>query len=101
MKTNFKRKPSTIKELLPGDEFVIEKMINIEKNLFYKFINNLLDDYDFIKDNIDLMFCDSDNIWHVIGVKAEEFDIIILVQSEGASYCRYGSYIEKSKLNNK
>jgi hypothetical protein len=44
MKTNFIRK-ATSNELIPTDEFVIEKTIVIDKNLFNCFIHNPLDDY--------------------------------------------------------
>ena len=52
MKTNFIRKPEA-SELIPQDEFVIEKVIKLSNNEFTSFIHNPLLDYDFIKENKD------------------------------------------------
>ena len=49
MKTNFIRK-ATPTELIPQDEFVIEKEVVIDKDLFECFIKDPLNDYDFIKE---------------------------------------------------
>ena len=54
MKTNFIRKPEA-SELIPQDEFVIEKVIKLSNNEFTSFIHNPLLDYDFIKANKELM----------------------------------------------
>ena len=55
MKTNFIRK-ATSNELIPQDEFVIEKEVVIDKDLFECFIKDPLNDYDFIKENLELIF---------------------------------------------
>ena len=54
MKTNFIRKPEA-SELIPQDEFVIEKVIKLPNNEFTSFVHNHLFDYDFIKENKELM----------------------------------------------
>ena len=59
MKTNFIRKPEA-SELIPQDEFVIEKVIKLSNNEFSSFIHNPLLDYDFIKVNNGLMRIDND-----------------------------------------
>jgi len=97
MKVNFIRK-ATPEELLPQDEFIIEKEIIIDSDLFETFIQNPLDDYDFIKENIDEMYCDKDDVFHCIFVTSNEHDFGILVESEGYHYARYTAYLTKSAL---
>lgn len=92
MKVNFIRKP-TKRELVPQDEFVIEKVVEIPHNLFTCFINDPLNDYDFIKDNVESMWIDENERWHCILVKAEGYDFGILVESEGSHYARYAAFI--------
>ena len=97
MKVNFIRK-ATPEELLPQDEFIIEKEIIIDSDLFETFIQNPLDDYDFIKENIDEMYCDKDDVFHCIFVTSNEHDFGILVESEGYHYAKYTAYLTKSVL---
>ena len=92
MKTNFIRKPEA-SELIPQDEFVIEKVIKLPNNEFTSFVHNPLFDYDFIKENKELMRIDNYEIWHCILVTGEGYDFGILVNSEGSSYARYASFI--------
>lgn len=58
----------------------------------------MLDDYDFIKENKDLMFIDKESVFHAILVISKEAYFGILVQSEVYSYARYSAYISKSGL---
>jgi hypothetical protein len=97
MKVNFIRK-ATPDELLPQDVFIIEKEVIIDKDLFETFIHDPLDDYEFIKDNIDVMYCDKDDVFHCIFVTSNEHDFGILVESEGYHYARYTAYLPKSVL---
>ena len=94
MKVNFIRKAMNY-ELIPQDEFVIEKEIILSKSEFDKFINRPLDDYDFIKENLELMYCDKDDVFHCIFVTSNEHDFGILVESEGYHYARYTAYLPK------
>jgi hypothetical protein len=77
MKTNFIRK-ATPYELIPKDEFVIEKTIVLEQDLFECFIHNPLDD-DFIRENINMMNCDQYEVFHCIFVTSDAHDFGILV----------------------
>jgi len=97
MKVNFIRK-ATPDELLPQDEFIIEKEIIIDSDLFETFIHDPLDDYEFIKENIDVMYCDNEDVFHCIFVTSNEHDFGILVESEGYHYARYTAYLPKSVL---
>ena len=98
MKTNFIRK-ATNDELIPRDSFVIEKTIILDKDTFECFIHDPLNDYDFIKENVELMYCDKDEVFHCIYVTSEEHDFGILVESEGYHYARYSAYLPKTIVN--
>jgi len=97
MKANFIRK-ATNYELLPQDEFVIEKTVIVKPGLFDSFINKPLDDYKFINDHKDLMWIDVKDIYHCIFVTSEKHDFGILVQSDGYGYARYTAYLPKVLL---
>ncbi|HAX02671.1 MAG: hypothetical protein A2Y45_01470 [Tenericutes bacterium GWC2_34_14] len=97
MKTRFIRKPER-QDLIPQDEFIIEKVIVLDKKDFDKFLNHPLDDYDFIKENVELMYCDKENVYHCILVTSNEDDFGILIESEGYHYARYAAYISKAEL---
>ena len=92
MKTNFIRKPEA-SELIPQDEFVIEKVVKLPNKEFASFFHNPFFDYDFIKVNKELMRIDNNEIWHCILITGEGYDFGILVNSEGSSYARYASFI--------
>lgn len=98
MKTNFIRKP-TPDEVYPQDKFVIEKVIELTEAEFARFISSPLSNYDFIADNIDLMYFDGNETYHCILVKANGYDYGILIESEGFSYARYTAYIHLGTLS--
>jgi hypothetical protein len=97
MKVNFIRKAEH-EELIPQDEFVIEKEIVIDASAFEEFINNPLGYYDFIKENNNSMYCDTDGVFHCIYVTSKEHDFGILIESEGYHYARYTAYLPKINL---
>lgn len=97
MKVRFERKTSK-EQLLPQDEFVIEIVVEISNRKFSKYLEKTLDDYDFIEENKDLMYVDSNNVWHCIFVTVKELDFGILIQSEGYSWARYSCYLSKDEL---
>ena len=69
--------------------YVIEKTIELDEKEFDEFADDLLEDRDFIKDNIDFMFVDSNSVWHCLLVKAKGRDEGLLIEAEGYSYSRY------------
>ncbi len=85
-------------QILPRDEFVIEKVIELENEAFKHFLDDMLADYKFIEENRSLMFIDKEGVFHAILVTSKVADFGILVQSEGYSYARYSAYISKSDL---
>lgn len=99
MRVNFIRKAMS-DQLIPADEFIIEKTVVIEKKLFNQFLQSPLDYYDFIKENNDLMYCDRNNVFHCIFLTSDEHDFGILIESEGYDYARYSAYLPKALINN-
>ena len=97
MKVKFERKAFK-EQILPQDEFVIEKVVEVSIDEFKKFLDDMLGDYEFINAHKDFMYVDRDNVWHAIFVTAKEVDYGILVQSEGYAYARYSAYLNKAEL---
>lgn len=75
-----------------GQSFIVEKVIELNQQDFDLFTNGLLDDYDFIRDNLDLMHIDKDDLRHCILVKALGADDGYLIDSQGYDYARYIGY---------
>lgn len=75
-----------------GQPFIIEKVIELSQQDFEQLTNGLLDDYDFIRDNVDLMHIDKAGIRHCILVKASGADDGYLIDSQGYDYARYIGY---------
>ena len=96
-KVNFFRKAHK-DDLIPKNEVKIEKVVTLQINEFRKFEDRLLDNYDFIAENKELMYIDEDDVWHAILITAKEVDYGILVESEGYDYARYAAYISKSGM---
>ena len=96
-KVNFFRKAHK-NDLIPKDTVVVEKMIVLEINEFRRFENRLLDKYDFISNNKELMYVDEDGVWHAILITSDEVNYGILAQSEGYDYARYAAFISKEGL---
>jgi len=72
---------------------VIEKVIELSPQEYDSFSGNMLDDYDFIKDNIDLMYCDSQGVYHCVLAVSMGRPDGVLVQSEGYGYARYSGFL--------
>ena len=96
MKACFIRKARTLTELKEttdkGSEYVIEKTIELEPAAYREFSNYLLEDREFIEDNIREMYLDAENVRHCLLVKAKGRQDGILVEAEGYSYARYAAY---------
>ena len=73
MKVNFTRKP-TPEEIYPQDEFIVEKVVKLEKKEFEDLLASPLKDRDYIKENKDKMYEDKDGYWHCIYVVADDYD---------------------------
>lgn len=105
MKLRFSRKPINIADLKSVSHegatrtVIIEKVIELDEIIFNRFANNLLDDYSFIKDNINIMHMDIDLTCHCILVKTKNAADGIVVESEGYSYARYAAYWHQQQID--
>jgi len=95
-KAFFVRKAASLKDLKEAvgnagkpELFVIEKLLELEALEYQAFCDNLLSDYDFIKDNVALMHKDKTGTYHCLLVTAKGRRGGILVESEGYEYSRY------------
>ena len=83
--------------VLRQDECEIEKVVELSREDFHHFKNNLLDDYDFISENNDLMCVDKTGTVHCMLVLGDDYDEGILVNSEGSSYARYSALLPNAR----
>lgn len=88
----FQRKSPTIEV----QECQIEKVITLSDSEYARFHQMLLDDYDFIRDNRELM-CVEDGVTHCILVVGETTEDGILVNSEGGDYARCTAFFPHAK----
>ncbi|OLN30100.1 DUF6329 domain-containing protein [Desulfosporosinus metallidurans] len=72
---------------------IIEKTVRLTAAKYDVFSKNMLADYDFIKDNIDLMHCDSQGAYHCLLVVGEDRPDGLLIESEGYGYGRYSAFL--------
>jgi len=73
--------------------FVIEKVVELSTEDYVDFQDNLMDDFEFIFDNMNTTFIDNNGIWHTILIKSKDSIDGICCNAEGYAYCRYGAYI--------
>ena len=64
-------------------EFTIEKVVNLTKREYAEFLKTPLADYDFIKENKELMWRDEDGVRHCILIMVKEAEEGILIEAEG------------------
>lgn len=72
---------------------IIEDVVELGSAEFKQFSKNLLRNYDFIADNVDRMFVDSDGVTHALLVIGEGHDDGYLINSSGYHYCRYSALL--------
>lgn len=77
-------------------ECEIEKVIHLSDSDFARFQQMLLDNYDFLHENADLMRVEN-GVTHCLLVVGETFEDGILVNSEGSDYARYAAYFPNAK----
>lgn len=91
--TNLLRKESEFKT----KSCAVEKAIAVSHAEFENLKRHPLQDNDLIADNTDLMYCDSDDIYHCLLICDEEQGDGLLIESEGSNYARYAQFIPKAK----
>ena len=77
-------------------ECVIEKVIHLSDSEFAQFQQVLLDSYDFLRENAELMRVE-DGATHCLLVVGKTAEDGILVNSEGSDYARYAAYFPNAK----
>lgn len=90
MKAIFERKPDSFARRL--EEININKIIVLDEFDFLSVLEHPYRKYDFIESNGYLMGC-VDGIYQCILLVGEGRTDGLLVESEGAAYCRYAAYI--------
>ncbi len=76
---------------------LVEKAIAVSHDEFEYLKNHPLRDNKLIAENADLMYCDSDDIYHCLLIYDKEQGDGLLIESEGTAYARYAQYIPSAK----
>lgn len=79
----------------------IEFIVNLEKAQYNAFRENMLCDYSFIEDNIDVMYTDYTDegapVKHCLLVIGEGYSDGVLIESQGYSYSRYAALLPNAR----
>lgn len=82
---------------LPVRNCVIGKIIELPESEYQKFKNNLMEDYDFIRESDDDMILDRNGLNHCILTLGEGCSDGVLIIAEGCSYARYTSLVQGAR----
>lgn len=88
MRAMFGREPETVKAK-------VVKTITLTDSELTWFENNFLEESDIVKNNMDLMIVDENEVWHCIKVTSKNAKYSILVNSSGYDYARYTAIVSK------
>lgn len=77
----------------PVWDCVIEKIVELSENEYKYFKTAPLRDMSIIAENTDLMYKDSDGVYHCLLVLGEGSSDGVLIESEGYNYARYSSFM--------
>lgn len=91
--TNLLRKESEFRT----KSCVVEKAVAVSHREFENLKRHPLRDNRLIAENVDIMYCDSDDNYHCLLVYDEEQGDGLIIESEGTSYARYSQYIPRAK----
>lgn len=91
--TNLLRKESEFKTRT----CVVEKAIAVPHSEFENLKRHPLQDNDLIAENTDLMYCDSDDIYHCLLIYDDKNGDGLVIESEGSKFARYTQYIPKAR----
>lgn len=89
----FRRKDPAIET----DKIKVDAIVSLPEEMYHKFTQNLLTDYDFIHDNIDCMYVDRQDATHCLLVLDADGNDGVLVDSEGEDYARYVSFLPNAR----
>ncbi|MCM1229142.1 MAG: DUF6329 domain-containing protein [Ruminococcus flavefaciens] len=91
--TNLLRKESEFRT----KSCVVEKAVAVSHAEFENLKRHPLRDNKLIAENVNMMYCDSDDKYHCLLVYDAEQGDGLLIESEGTSYARYSQYIPMAK----
>lgn len=77
----------------PVWDCVIEKIVELPEKEYKYFKTAPLQDMSFIAENTDLMYKDSNGVFHCLLVLGEGSSDGVLIESEGYNYARYSSFM--------
>ncbi|MBT3273400.1 MAG: hypothetical protein HN368_09610 [Spirochaetales bacterium] len=80
-----------------GQQFIVEKVVELSRDDFEKFSDNILNEMDFIRENMGIMYIDKDDVAHCLLVKTLEAEGGYLVDNQGYEYARYIAYCPDSQ----
>lgn len=75
----------------------VEKLVTLSAEEFAHFSQNLMNRYDFLRENIDRMYQDENGVNHCMLVLGEGCADGILVESEGSTYARYSAFVPNAR----
>lgn len=93
LKAIFQRKDPEIET----ENCEVSKVIELPHREFDYFLSHLLEDYDFLVENRDVMGFGQDGTRHCLLVLCEEGNDGILVDAQGSSYARYTSFLPNAR----
>lgn len=85
---------SAYRDNTQGNPYKILEIVELEKQEYKHFSENLLEDRDFIKQNTANSIVDFEGNWHCILVRERGKENAILVHSSGYNYARYTAIYE-------
>lgn len=83
---------------LEAAECKIEAVVELDETQFISFKRHMLDNYDFIREHVDLMYRDRKGLDHCLLVLGKGHEEGILVDSQGSSYARYSSLLPNARI---
>lgn len=76
---------------------LVEKAIAVSHGEFEYLKSHPLRENDLIAEHSEMMFCDSDGVYHCLLIYDKENGDGLLIESEGFSYARYAQYIPRAR----
>ena len=82
---------------LDASECKIEAVVELSDMQFRSFTRHMLEDYDFIREHVDVMYRDRNGLDHCLLVLGEGHEEGVLIDSQGSAYARYSSLLPNAR----
>lgn len=79
------------------EEYIVERALMIPPSEFNYMCKHLSEEYRYIEDNLDSMYCDEDDTIHCLLLINEDTSDGLLINSEGSNYARHYAIIPNAK----